>query len=199
MMSDKILSTKEKMTEVFSSILNYYLKVKSSDNYLDRCIHAIFMIQALFLSMFVFSRILIGFEAYTFMSFTTFVFFIIGLIFIYDMLAVTVSTKAGSYFLSAIVYFLVSVTALSKILSNMDVDNLTLSLLDASIALHFGTLTSFINILLADSFLGSLALWNLLFATAILAAVIIRTFILGLKFDYQNEDSQDENTEINAN
>ena len=193
-MSNKMLFKKEKVIEVFSSILNYYLKVKSSDNYLDRCIHAIFMIQALFLAVFVFSRILIGFEAYTIMSFTLFVFFIIGLIFTYDMLAVAVSAKAGSYFLSAIIYFGVSATTLSKILSKIDVDNLTNSLFWASMAIHFGTLNSFINDLLADSFLGSLAFWNLLFATAILAAVTIRTFILGLKFDYQNEDTQAENT-----
>lgn len=154
--------SKKEQGNKFSSVKNYFNSVKSSDSYMFRFFNTILIIQGLCLLMFVTFRFLLLIDLYRIIPFAAIFFLGVGIFFIFYFLIISVKAKAGAYLGSSIIYLVISIILFFQI----------------------GFIDGNFSGLFADSFIGLLSFWNLVFSIILLSFGCIRTFFLGIKQDY---------------
>jgi len=145
-----------------TGIKKYFNKIKSSDSYMFRFFNTILIIQALCLLMFVVFRFLLLLDLYKLIPLAALGFLAVGIVFIFYFLIISIKAKVGMYFGSSIFYLIISIVLFFQI-----------GFIDGNFSGFF-----------ADSFIGLISFWNLIFSIILLTFGCIRTFFLGIKQDY---------------
>lgn len=141
----------------------YFREVKASDSYFVRFGNTILIIQALCLLMFVVVRFLILLDLYKLILLAALGFLAVGVFVIFQFLILSsVKINAGTYFGSSIIYFFISLFLFSQV----------------------GMAFSSFDGMMADTFTGVMAFWNMIFSILIFVIGCFRTFIRGLLYDY---------------